>query len=110
METWKKGNKHLEKFWKVWKDGYLLNLLERNQLFQKNPRIQVKKYPKIGDIVQIKDLLPRETWRMGRTVEMIRSSDDEERAAQVMMSNRNEIVKKDDRKEIYEENKKLLTQ
>ena len=89
METWKKGNKHLEQFWKVWKDVYLLNLRERNQLFQKHPRIQAKKCPKIGDIVQIKDSLPRGTWRMGRIVEMIRSSDGEERAARVMMPNRN---------------------
>ena len=89
LKTWKKGNKHLEQFWKVWKDGYLLNLRERNQLFQKHPRIQAKKCPKIGDIVQIKDSLPRGTWRMGRIVEMIRSSDGEERAARVMMPNRN---------------------
>ena len=89
LEIWKKGNKHLEQFWKVWKDGYLLNLRERNQLFQKHPRIQAKKCPKIGDIVQIKDSLPRGTWRMGRIVEMIRSSDGEERAARVMMPNRN---------------------
>ena len=26
LETWKKRNKHLEQFWKVRKDGYLLNL------------------------------------------------------------------------------------
>ena len=89
LETWQKGNKYLEQFWKVWKDGYLLNLRERNQLFRKHPRIQAKKCPKIGDIVQIKDLLPRGTWRMGRIVEMIRSSDGEERAARVMMPNRN---------------------
>ena len=66
-----------------------MNLRERNQSFQKHPQIQAKKCPKIGDIVQIKDLLPRGTWRMGRIVEMIRSSDGEERAARVMMPNRN---------------------
>ena len=89
LETLKKGNKHLEQFWKVWKDGYLLNLRERNRLFQKHPQIQAKKCPKIGDIVQIKDSLLRGTWRMVRLVEMIRSSDGEERAARVMMPNRN---------------------
>ena len=89
LETQKKGNKHLEEFWKVRKDGYLLNLRERNQLFQKYPRIQAKNCPKVGDIVQIKDSLPRGTWRMGRIVEVIRSSDGEERAARVMMPNRN---------------------
>ena len=81
LETWKKVNKHLEHFWRVWKDGYLLNLGERNQPFQKHPRIRAKKCPKIGDIVQIKESLQRGTWKLGRIVEMIRSSDGEERAA-----------------------------
>ena len=89
METWRKGNKHLEQFWKVWKDVYLLNLRERNQLFQKHPRIQAKKCPKIEDIVKIKDPLPRGTWRMGLIVEMIRCNDGEERVARVMMPNQN---------------------
>jgi len=40
LETWKKGNKHLEQFWKLWKDNYLINLRERNQKFNKHPRIQ----------------------------------------------------------------------
>ena len=66
-----------------------MNLRARNQLFQKHPRIPAKKCPKIGDIVQIKDSLPQGTWRMGRIVAMIRSSDGEKRAARVMMPNRN---------------------
>ena len=45
-------------------DGYLLNLREHNQPFQKHPQIQVKKCPKIGGVVQIKDSLPRETKKM----------------------------------------------
>ena len=89
LETWKKGCKHLEQFPKVWKDGYLLNLRERSQPYQKYPRIQAKKCPKIGDIAQIKDLLPRGTWRMGRIVEIVRSSDGEERIARAMIPNRN---------------------
>ena len=51
LETQKKGDKHLEQIWKVWKDGYLSNLRERNQPIQKHPRIQARKCPKIGDIV-----------------------------------------------------------
>ena len=72
MEVWN---------YEVWKDGYLLNLCERNHLFQKHSRIQAKKCPKIGDIVQIRYSLPRGTCRMGRIAEMIRSNNDEERAA-----------------------------
>ena len=68
-----------------------MNLRERNQLFQKHTRIQAKKCPKAGGIVQIKDSLPRGTWRIGRIVEMIRSSDGEERVARVMMPNQNTL-------------------
>ena len=30
--TWKKGLKHLESFWKIWKNDYLLSLRERSQI------------------------------------------------------------------------------
>ena len=45
----------LNSFGRYKRKGYLLNLRERNQSFRKRPRIQVKKCPKIVNIVQIKD-------------------------------------------------------
>ena len=89
LETWKKGNRHLEQFWKVWKDQYLLNLRERNQKYNKHPRIQNRNEAKIGDIVQVKEPTPRGTWKIGRIVELIKSHDGEERAARVLMPNKN---------------------
>ena len=89
LETWKKGNKHLEQFWTLWRNNYLLNLRERQQIRNKHPRIQSSKEATVGDIVQIKDSLPRGSWKIGRIVEMIQSQDGEERAARIMMPNKN---------------------
>ena len=89
LETWKKGNRHLEQFWKIWRDDYLLNLRERNKKFNKHPRIQTQSKAKIGDVVQIKDSTPRGTWKIRRIIEMIKSQDGEERAARIMMPNKN---------------------
>ena len=89
LETWKKGNRHLEQFWKILRDDYLLNLRERNKKFNKHPRIQTQSKAKIGDVVQIKDSTPKGTWKIGRIIEMIKSQDGEERAACIMMPNKN---------------------
>ena len=89
FESWKKGNQHLEQFWKVWKDDYLLNLRERSQRYNKHPKVQSSKVPKVGDIVQIKESAPRGTWKIGRIVEMITSQDGEQRAAKILTPNKN---------------------
>ena len=39
LETWKKDQKHLELFWKIWRDDYLLSLRERSQIYKGHPRI-----------------------------------------------------------------------
>ena len=61
LESWKKGQRHLEQFWELCKNHYLLNLRERIQLLNKHPRVQSVKEPRIGDIVQVKDSSTRET-------------------------------------------------
>ena len=45
LETWKKGQKHLEHFWKIWKDDYQ----ERSQIYKRHSRIQSKQEPRVGD-------------------------------------------------------------
>ena len=49
LESWKKGQRHFEQFWKLCKNHYLLNLREKNQLLNKHPRVQAVKEPRIGD-------------------------------------------------------------
>ena len=88
---WKKGLKHLEKFWQVWRDDYLLNLRERTQTKLKSPRVQTSSTAKVGHIVQIKDNLPRGCWRIGRITELIRSRDQQVRSARVLLPSKKVI-------------------
>ena len=85
LEKWKKGQNHLEQFWKIWKSDYLLSLRERSQRFRQHPRVQSQKQPNIGDIVQIKEDGSRGTWKIGRIVEFLQSNDGQERAAKIQL-------------------------
>ena len=51
LDTWKKGQRLLETFWKIWRDDYLLSLRERTKLRLSSPRIQAEGKPNVGDIV-----------------------------------------------------------
>ena len=85
---WKKGMKHLERFWKIWRDEYLMNLRERTrtQLREAKKRSQ---YPaQIGDVVLIKDDLPRGNWRIGKITQLMTSFDEQVRSAKVILTSK----------------------
>ena len=82
LVKWKKGLKHLSSFWKIWRDEYLLSLRERQQIKLKQPRAFTAN---IGDVVLIKDDLPRGSWRLGRIQELIKSRDEHIRSARVCL-------------------------
>ena len=85
LQTWLKCQKHLNRFWKMWRDDYLLNLRERTNTHVRGPRINALQKPKPGDIVLIRDNLPRGSWKLGRIKNMITSQDGEQRAAKVTL-------------------------
>ena len=58
LQTWKKGQRLLNMFWKIWRDEYLLSLRERTQSMLKSRRVQSNISPSVGDIVLIKDDIP----------------------------------------------------
>lgn len=87
LKIWKKGQKILDSFWKIWWDEYLLSLRERKQTKLKCSRIQSPYVPNIGDIVLITDAVPRGMWKLGTLIRSIRSSDGEFRSAKVNISN-----------------------
>ena len=85
--TWKKGLKHLEAFWKIWKHDYLLSLRERSQIKLKEARVKSQYKPSVGDVTLIKDDLPRGACRMGRIKELVNSRDGEVRSAKIVLPN-----------------------
>ncbi len=54
LESWKKGQKHLNCFWRIWRDEYLLGLRERMQTKLKARRVQSGYKPTVGNVVLIK--------------------------------------------------------
>ena len=59
LEVWKKGQKLLNLFWKVWRKEYLLSLREKLPLTHRGSKSKYFKLPKVGDIVLIKDNMGR---------------------------------------------------
>lgn len=70
LQTWKKGQKHLDAFWKAWRDEYLLSLRERTAYRLKERRVKNSEEPQIGDVVLVKDDFPRGSWKIGRLCEL----------------------------------------
>jgi hypothetical protein len=85
LKIWKKGQRLLNEFWKIWRDQYLVSLRERLQTQLKSGRITAKTIPSVGDVVQIKENLPRGSWKIGRIVELVTSNDGEIRSAKVQL-------------------------
>lgn len=91
LKMWKKGQKLLDSFWTMWRDEYLLSLRERTQTKLKCGRVKSPYAPIVGDVVIIKDNLPRGVWKLGRLVQLIHSNDGEIRSAKVVLSSRKVI-------------------
>ena len=86
LTIWKKGQKVLNLFWKLWRDENLLSLRERLQTQLKMGRIQSPSEPAIGDIVVIKDDTSCRCWKIGKIVDLFKSRDGQTRSARVRLS------------------------
>ncbi|VDI59007.1 Hypothetical predicted protein [Mytilus galloprovincialis] len=75
-------------FWKTWRDEYLLSLRERTANKLRSGRIQSKTPAKVGDIVLIKENLPRGSWKIGRICQLVVSRDGQIRSGKVMLPNK----------------------
>lgn len=75
LTNWKKGLKHLDRFRKIWRDDYLISLRERTQTTLKDGKKKSQYSAKVGDVVLVKDELPKGNWRPGRIADLIESFD-----------------------------------
>ena len=82
LETWKRGQKRLNQFWSLWKNDYLLSLRERTQKSGQ----RMNRSPQIGEVVLIKDSVPRSRWKVGKVVELFMGRDQRIRSAKVSVS------------------------
>ena len=88
IESWRRGQTHLNNFWKIWSNEYLQSLREAHTTNLKPIKGQVNRIPSVGEVVILKEeLLPRGRWKLGRIEELIHSSvDGVQRAAVVKIS------------------------
>ena len=86
LQVWKKGQRLLNAFWKTWRDEYLLSLRERTQSKLKSGRVQSEFSVNIGDVVSLKEDVPRGCWRLGKATRFIPSLDGNVRSAAVLLS------------------------
>ena len=69
----------------MWKEDYLLSQRERSQRSSKGSRTQSPFSANVGDVILIKDDLPRGSWRMGHIMDLVTSRDGEIRSAKVLL-------------------------
>ena len=89
LNSWKKGQKHLNSFWNKWNAEYLDMLRERKSIKLKPIKGEVRRKPKVGEIVIIKDeKIPRGNWKVAKVKNLIESEVDlVHRAATLEMPN-----------------------
>ena len=95
IESWKKGQVHLNRFWNIWLKEYLPSLRERTKIQMKSIKGEVDRKPRIGEIVIVKEEdMSRGKWKLAKVLSLIKSDvDDIARAAKLQLASRR-IIKR----------------
>ena len=80
---WRKGLSHIDRFWKIWSDEYLLSLRECYQQNHRSPRVKSAIQSTVGEVVLLKENAPRGTWKLAVITELTPSEDGNVRLARV---------------------------
>ena len=88
MLMWKSAQNQLNQFWKIWSNEYLQVLRERKAFQLKPVKGEVRRTPKLGETVIVKeDLQPRGKWKIARVEKLLLSDVDKKpRAAQLRLA------------------------
>lgn len=90
IECWKASERHLNFYWRIWAEQYLLAL--RDQQRKKTP--EGTDHPKIGDLVLMVDpAMKRGYWRKGIIERLIYSADGKCRSAQVFLNSKSRMIR-----------------
>ena len=77
----------LDKFWELWRTGYLNCLRERYQKGHRQGKCLSRRVPKVGEVVLLKDEdSPRGQWRLARIIELPRGAEGKIRTAKIFLS------------------------
>ncbi len=82
---WKRTQHCLNQFWKSWRNEYLTSIRERNPYRKQRGACSAE--PKSGDVVLVKDNLPRGKWKLGKIESPVTGKDGLCRAAIIRMGN-----------------------
>ena len=87
VAMWKAAQNQLDQFWKVWSNDYLHVLRERKSYQLRPVKGEVRRMPKLGEVVIVKeDLQPRGKWKIARVDKLLLSDVDKKpRAAQLRL-------------------------
>ena len=79
----------LNNFWQIWRNEYLLSLRERTQSRLKSNRIRSSVKPNVGDVVIVKDNIPRGNWKLAKIEQLVPSRDGEIRSCKIKRASGN---------------------
>ena len=95
LEMWKRGQKHLNNFWMKWMHEYLETFRERHSVHMKPIKGEIRRKPKVGEIVIIKeDDLPRGSWKMAKVQNLIEGDVDKLHRAATLLLPSGRIMKR----------------
>ena len=95
LNKWKIMQTYLHQIWKTWTREYLLSLRERYQLTLPKSK-KGSTTPSVGDVVLIKEELPRGSWKLRKIIQLKPSKDNEIRAAKVQLAAKKDLNSSDE--------------
>ena len=95
LESWKRGQVHLNRFWEIWLTEYLQSLRETHTLRMKPVKGEVTRKPQIGEVVIIKEEgAPRGSWKLARIETLIEGEVDNIHRAAVLITSSGKRLKR----------------
>ena len=87
VATWKNGQTQINNFWNIWLTDYLQSLRERKSYKLKPVKGEVRRKPRIGEIVIVQDKnQPRGKWKIAKVDGLVESDvDKRHRAAKLLL-------------------------
>ena len=93
METWKRGQIHLNSCWTIWSNEYLQSVRERHTLNMKPIKGEITQAPKLGEIVIIKEEgLSQGSWKLSRIEKLIESGIDGAQRAAILITPNGKLI------------------